>query len=86
VNVLSVASKLGEGKLRSFRGSHGRRSVARPLGSSVALSATAERSRAKRLGGHAEDTAVYNCECGMVFEAAVSTAVSCPHCGGHQAW
>ena len=33
-----------------------------------------------------QDTAVYNCECGMVFEAPVCTSVGCPHCGGHQAW
>jgi hypothetical protein len=33
-----------------------------------------------------EDTAVYNCGCGMVFEAPVSTSVGCPHCGASQAW
>jgi hypothetical protein len=34
----------------------------------------------------ANDHAVYNCHCGMVFEAPVSTSVGCPHCGGTQAW
>jgi hypothetical protein len=33
-----------------------------------------------------QDTAVYNCHCGMVFEAAVCTSVDCPHCGVSQAW
>jgi DNA-directed RNA polymerase subunit RPC12/RpoP len=29
---------------------------------------------------------MYTCQCGMVFEAAVSTGVDCPHCGDSQAW
>lgn len=33
-----------------------------------------------------QDTAVYSCQCGMVFEAPVNTSVDCPHCGGQQAW
>jgi rubrerythrin len=33
-----------------------------------------------------EDHAIYNCECGFVFEADVSTSVGCPHCGRYQAW
>jgi hypothetical protein len=33
-----------------------------------------------------QDTATYNCSCGLVFEAAVQTSVDCPHCGGQQAW
>jgi hypothetical protein len=33
-----------------------------------------------------QDTAMYTCQCGMVFEAAVSTGVDCPHCGDSQAW
>ncbi len=32
------------------------------------------------------DTASYTCECGLVFSAAVSTTVRCPHCGAQQAW
>ena len=86
MNVLSVQSKLSEGKLRGLRRGHGRRPSERQAGAPGAPRAVADRSRDKRLGGYAQDNAVYNCECGMVFEAAVSTAVSCPHCGGHQAW
>ena len=33
-----------------------------------------------------QDTAVYNCSCGFVFEADVQTTVGCPHCGAEQAW
>ena len=33
-----------------------------------------------------QDTAIYNCSCGFVFEAEVQTTVGCPHCGGSQAW
>ena len=33
-----------------------------------------------------QDSALYTCECGFVFEAQVSTSVGCPHCGGAQAW
>ena len=44
------------------------------------------RSPRKRSGGPLEDTAVYSCQCGYVFEASVSTTVGCPHCGHTQAW
>jgi hypothetical protein len=44
-------------------------------------------ARAKRrLEPATEDQAMYSCECGFVFQAAVSTSVGCPHCGGSQAW
>lgn len=33
-----------------------------------------------------DDRALYNCHCGFVFQAAVSTTVGCPHCGSAQAW
>jgi hypothetical protein len=33
-----------------------------------------------------EDSALYSCSCGFQFTAAVSTSVSCPHCGTGQAW
>ena len=33
-----------------------------------------------------EDAALYSCHCGYVFKAAVTTSVSCPHCGTDQAW
>jgi hypothetical protein len=33
-----------------------------------------------------QDHALYSCQCGFVFEAAVCTTVDCPHCGSGQAW
>ena len=33
-----------------------------------------------------QDAAVYNCACGYIFKAAVTTSVGCPHCGTDQAW
>ena len=36
--------------------------------------------------GPLQDHAIYSCQCGYVFQAAVSTTVGCPHCGGDQAW
>ena len=41
--------------------------------------------RARESGGPI-DNAAYNCACGYVFEAPVSTSVHCPHCGTAQAW
>jgi rubrerythrin len=42
-------------------------------------------SRYREAGGP-EDRSTYACRCGYVFEAPVSTSVSCPHCGAGQAW
>lgn len=42
--------------------------------------------RRLRDAGGPNDRACYSCECGYLFEAHVSTSVSCPHCGTHQAW
>jgi hypothetical protein len=39
-----------------------------------------------RESGGPHDQAQYNCCCGYVFCAAVSTSVACPHCGDQQAW
>jgi hypothetical protein len=41
--------------------------------------------RSREAGGP-QDSACYECECGFVFSASVSTSVSCPHCGQGQAW
>ena len=41
--------------------------------------------RVRQAGGPI-DTALYTCCCGYLFSAAVSTTVSCPHCGTGQAW
>jgi hypothetical protein len=41
--------------------------------------------RVREAGGPI-DRASYNCACGYLFSASVSTSVSCPHCGADQAW
>jgi hypothetical protein len=41
--------------------------------------------RVREAGGPV-DRACYSCQCGFLFEAKVSTTVSCPHCGAGQAW
>jgi hypothetical protein len=46
---------------------------------------TAAERRWRDAGGP-QDEASYECSCGYVFEAAVSTSVTCPHCGAGQAW
>jgi len=43
------------------------------------------RERNKR-ANISQDAALYNCECGYIFKAAVTTSVGCPHCGTDQAW
>ena len=42
--------------------------------------------RRLRESGGPDDRAVYTCSCGYVFEADVTTSVTCPHCGTGQAW
>jgi hypothetical protein len=42
--------------------------------------------RRMRDAGGPDDRATYSCGCGFLFEAAVSTSVSCPHCATVQAW
>jgi hypothetical protein len=39
-----------------------------------------------REAGGPTDLAAYSCQCGYLFQAAVSTTVACPHCGTSQAW
>jgi rubrerythrin len=39
-----------------------------------------------RDAGGPVDQASYVCECGYLFSAAVSTTVTCPHCGADQSW
>ena len=54
--------------------------------SAVATPATSLARERNKRANVSEDTATYNCGCGYVFTAPVSTTVECPHCGGAQAW
>jgi hypothetical protein len=71
--------------------------LARPLTRNRRSSANRRSAiRARRAAGPArernqranisQDAALYSCECGYVFTAAVTTSVGCPHCGTNQAW
>jgi hypothetical protein len=42
--------------------------------------------RRLRAAGGPQDVALYRCGCGYIFDSAVSTTVTCPHCGNEQAW
>ena len=42
--------------------------------------------RRMRESGGPDDRAMYTCSCGYVFDADVTTSVTCPHCGTGQAW
>jgi hypothetical protein len=42
--------------------------------------------RRLRESGGPDDRAMYTCSCGYVFQADVTTSVTCPHCGTGQAW
>ena len=60
----------------------------RPHGSPPAAAPSddlADEQRMRESGGP-DDRALYTCSCGYVFEADVSTSVTCPHCGTGQAW
>ena len=58
---------------------------AEPVARVLPLVPHAYASRARAAGGP-EDHALYTCDCGYVFEADVSAAVGCPHCGTEQTW
>jgi hypothetical protein len=51
----------------------------------VAADHLADEHRLRDSGGP-DDRALYRCGCGTAFRAEVSASVSCPHCGGEQAW
>jgi hypothetical protein len=53
-----------------------------PSGTARVAEITAERTGA----GGPLDVATYSCRCGLIFSAAVSTTVDCPHCGAEQDW
>ncbi|MGH2832092.1 MAG: hypothetical protein ACRDK2_04900 [Solirubrobacteraceae bacterium] len=75
------------------RGGLVHRRASAPIAITGEQSASAQASSAANLGlartraaGGPLDEACYSCQCGYVFEASVSTTVTCPHCGASQAW
>jgi hypothetical protein len=71
------------------RGAPRRRSALRRDGAvapvPVAVDHLADEHRLRDSGGP-DDRALYRCGCGTAFRADVSASVSCPQCGGDQAW
>jgi hypothetical protein len=59
--------------------------VVRPAQEPIARAADTATQRVRDAGGPI-DRASYTCECGLFFQARVSTTVMCPHCGAGQAW
>jgi hypothetical protein len=50
-----------------------------------ASGAAPDTARHRRPGGP-EDRALYQCDCGRSFVAAVTATVGCPSCGAAQPW
>ena len=59
-----------------------RRSVTRVRAAAPKPTPTRDQARV----GPPQDRATYNCCCGYVFVADVTTSVGCPHCGSELAW
>lgn len=59
--------------------------VASPPRPTTQTDSSTETESARR-GGGPQDKALYQCACGSVFTASVSTSVGCPTCGSGQAW
>ena len=85
---MSVRSNREKSKARPRGGGLLRRPHVSPApaepGADPEVDLTDER-RARESGGP-DDRAMYTCACGYVFEADVTTSVTCPHCGTGQAW
>ncbi|MCW3027869.1 MAG: hypothetical protein JWN81_1080 [Solirubrobacterales bacterium] len=64
---------------------HARRGRTRGAQEPLARAADTAAQRVRDAGGPI-DRASYSCECGLLFQARVSTTVMCPHCGAGQAW
>jgi hypothetical protein len=52
----------------------------------VRRKATQTPTRDQARVGPPQDRATYNCSCGYIFTADVTTSVGCPHCGTELAW
>ena len=60
--------------------------AAPPRPTTLAEHETATETDSARRGGGPQGRALYECACGTVFTATVTTSVGCPTCGGGQAW
>ena len=77
-------------RLRSRRNGHRRpadppRTPEQPQTTDHAQKPDPSVQRVRRAGGPT-DRAYYTCQCGYMFQAPVSTTVTCPNCSTPQAW
>jgi hypothetical protein len=86
--TVQVRLKRGESRIRRHRQGRAEHPSLRttPVASADTGRPDSHHPRRDRQPGPPQDHAIYNCHCGFVFQAAVSTSVGCPHCGGTQAW
>jgi hypothetical protein len=61
-------------------------SIPKRRGAHRRLDAPAPQRERNKRANVSQDAALYNCSCGYVFKAPVTTSVGCPHCGTAQAW
>jgi len=91
-----LAHPLAERRRAHRRASDARASAAPPTPATSEATAPASEAapppeldlaaaRVREAGGPL-DRASYACACGYLFEATVSTGVTCPHCGAAQVW
>jgi hypothetical protein len=62
------------------------RRTERRTGHAAARRASVSGEQRVRDAGGPQDTAHYQCGCGLGFEGSVSTHVACPRCGTDQDW
>jgi hypothetical protein len=77
---------MSEMRTRTTRHSESRRSERRNGHPAERRGAARTSEDRVREAGGPEDQAFYRCGCGYSFAGDVSTNVSCPKCGGQQAW
>jgi hypothetical protein len=85
-DVMTMAVRTNELRLRRRRHEHAGYRMDRPRAADVVQQEAPTPGPRRRHGGPSQDQALYTCQCGLAFDAAVSTSVDCPHCGLTQAW
>jgi hypothetical protein len=78
----SLLHPIGQARHTQRRRGHGHQ---RPKPEAAQRTCDPAVKRVREAGGPV-DRASYACCCGYLFDASVSTTVSCPHCGADQAW
>ena len=87
---VSLSMEIGTGIRRAARRARTRRvAPERPAARCSATppppSVSGRTERARQAGGP-QDSGLYSCGCGYLFEGQVTASTSCPRCGTDQAW